>query len=232
MAQRYNSTTPIEGVNLYDTYTGSTTLGPGQISQAGPTKAQQLGIVPGLRVNGNFNTQWLYCTIGTATTALTAGAAVNIDATTFQANTSTGGISGKPLISVPASASAVGTGFWAEVSGATLNLTPALAGLQQEDEAANDADRWPHEQRQRDAALPSDYVGPHTANMGSPEGVTKAAEEKVKQAEERARRPDDPHRHDEAQHRPLHDPSKPPLPEAAKTTPTAGKPEHKEGKHA
>jgi hypothetical protein len=111
MPQRYNAITPMSGANLYQVYAPA----PAAPNSMVGSQVAQLGISPGVSVNGNLNTRWLYAVTNAAVVANTA---TNIDPATFLAGLGSGGVAGKSLVAAPT----VGSGAWFEISGATLNL--------------------------------------------------------------------------------------------------------------
>jgi hypothetical protein len=134
MPQRYISTQSMAGVNLYQNY--ATTSYP-----IVPSALAELGINPGLRVNGSNNTQWLFCNTNTASPVVTAGTAVAINASTFVVQVGTSTLNGTSLVS---NAVNVPAGMWFEISGATLNLTPLMT--EAEEAKAKEAEAAAHAQ--------------------------------------------------------------------------------------
>lgn len=119
MPQRYYITSPSAGANLYQAYTD---LASTQPSILGPSQYQELGVKPGVRHNGNLNTTWMFVQTGTASPVVNAGTAVAVNTSTFLVQTGTSTLNGTSLVGMAASTPG---GMWLEISGATLNLTPA-----------------------------------------------------------------------------------------------------------
>jgi hypothetical protein len=117
----YYSSTPLAGVNFYQTYMTPPVIGLQQT-------ASKMAL--GTRVVGNLNTQWLFGQSGTV--AIAQNVTTTLDPVTFIVGT--GGAVGKSPIAIPAN-----SGAWFEVSGATLNLT-ALEAEPERHAGESDAD--------------------------------------------------------------------------------------------
>jgi hypothetical protein len=113
---KYFATTPMSGCNFQQSYPQSLTTVPP--TPPVPSQFGQLGIDPGIVVQGNKNTRWMYVQMAGAAPNTVPGTAININASTFQAGVGTGGISGTPIVVAVANA-----GLWCEISGATLSPT-------------------------------------------------------------------------------------------------------------
>src|SRR5215472_14732771 len=118
MVQRYVVVDTNLGVNPYLTYSNA-----GFPTASSPSPLSQLGISAGNWYNGNLGTTWMMVDMAAGQGSVAAGGTMASVA---------GGITGTVLVSVPATPTTLpnstipgATGVWAEISGKTLNLTPA-----------------------------------------------------------------------------------------------------------
>ena len=144
MAQRYICTEPAMGANFYQTYAPTPNLY-GTPTYGGPDQVSQLGIFPGLAVNGSFNTKWMFCLTSPTAPALGPNAtavAVLLPVAPFTATpfviipvagAPANSTPGTTLVTLPASnAGNAGVGVWVEI-GQAAPLNPAPMGFETED---------------------------------------------------------------------------------------------------
>ena len=132
MVQRYVVVDTNLGVNPYLTYSNA-----GFPTASSPSPLSQLGISAGNWYNGNLGTTWMMVDMAAGQGSVAAGGTIYANPAStppFQGTTASvaGGITGTVLVSVPATPTTLpnstipgATGVWAEISGKTLNLTPA-----------------------------------------------------------------------------------------------------------
>lgn len=174
MPQRYYTISPSAGANLYQAYTDTV---PGSPTILGPSQLAELGVKAGVRHNGNLNTTWMFVNTGTASPVVNAGTAVAVNTSTFLVQTGTSSLNGTGLVGMAASTPG---GMWLEVSGATLNLTPA--SLETEEQAQHRVDEAKQgvevaqkhlAQAEKDAAEVKKHAEPAAAH--APAATTHAA---------------------------------------------------------